>query len=497
MPAGVGGANVGAVMKRLFALSAAALAVPTSASAAGTSYAIVSSETTAADPGWRKVIAGLREKYPGAVEVRFPDGDPREARGELAALHPRYTCFVARHPEVTRAFVTGVHQLTRGLDDDPYADTTWGILTGFDADNALDIATTAAPLVIERVASGTEVALGRCREGVWYCELKQGRMVRKERGGEPVEGRGPADTTSVLARTLTDYRAQLFVTSGHATERGWQIGYSYKNGYFKSRGGQLYGEDMEGGKTEIVSPNPKVYMPIGNCLMGHIDGAEAMALAWMKSAGVRQMLGYTVPTWYGYAGWGCLDYFVEQPGRYSFAEAYLANQHALIHRLETCFPDVAREPIGGPEDAGKLRRKAGGTPVAEALGLGAQDAVGLLFDRDAVAFYGDPAWDARLAEGTLAYGQSLEEDGGTYTFTITPKLGARSFEPVNTNGAQRGWRPIVGHFPHRLKDVEVIAGGDLDPVVTDDFILVPNPRECDPAREYKVVFRAARVAPDR
>ena len=57
--------------------------------------------------------------------------------------------------------------------------------------------------------------------------------------------------------------------------------------------------------------------------MGHIDDQQAMALAWLKSGGVRQMLGYTVPTWYGYAGWGCLDYFVEQPGRYDFAEAFL------------------------------------------------------------------------------------------------------------------------------------------------------------------------------
>jgi len=30
--------------------------------------------------------------------------------------------------------------------------------------------------------------------------------------------------------------------------------------------------------------------------MGHIDGQDAMALAFMKSAGVAQMLSYTVTT---------------------------------------------------------------------------------------------------------------------------------------------------------------------------------------------------------
>ena len=41
-----------------------------------------------------------------------------------------------------------------------------------------------------------------------------------------------------------------------------------------------------------------------------------------------------------------------------------------------------------------------------------------------------------------------------------------------------------------MKDIEILEGGDLDPVITDDFILVPNPRVCDPEREYKVVFKA-------
>ena len=72
--------------------------------------------------------------------------------------------------------------------------------------------------------------------------------------------------------------------------------------------------------------------------MGHLQGPESMAAAFLKSAGVRQMMGYVEVTWYGYMGWGCLDYFIEQPGRYSFTEAFFANHHALIHRLESCFP---------------------------------------------------------------------------------------------------------------------------------------------------------------
>ena len=456
------------------------------------SYAIVSSESTAAEPEWQKVIAALAQKYPAAEQHTFADGELPALLESFRASRPRYACIVAQHSEVTREFVCQVHQLSRRIDRDPYADVCWGILTGFDAANALQIATTATPLVIERVASGTEVALEKCQEGVWYCELVKNRMVRKARGGMPVEGQGPDDTTRVLAETLNDYGAQLFVTSGHATERDWQIGFRYKNGYFKSEGGQLYGLDTAGGRIDVSSPNPKVYMPIGNCLMGRIDGTDAMALAWLKSAGVRQMLGYTVPTWYGYAGWGCLDYFVEQPGRYAFAEAFLANQHAMIHRLETCFPEIAKEPLAGPDDAMKLRGKIKGTQRAKDLGLGTQDGVGLLFDRDALVFYGDPAWDARLADGDLAYGQSLSEKDGVWTFEVKPEIGAKSFAPVNENGAQRGWRPMVAFLPERLEgEIEILEGGELGAVVADDFVLLPNPRKVEDGKAYRVVFRVA------
>ena len=241
----------------------------------------------------------------------------------------------------------------------------------------------------------------------------------------------------------------------------------------------------------ISSANPKVYLPIGNCLMGHIDGPDAMALAFMNSAGVRQMMGYTVPTWYGYAGWGCLDYFVEQPGRYTFVEAFFANQHALIERLETNFPDIARlDTPPGSMPSGKLTL----SNAARKAGLSDYDGRGLLHDRDVVALYGDPAWSAKLAPGKLSYDQTLTEVGsGVFAFEIQPLSGEKSFEPVNQNGSQRGWRPFVHFFPNRLKDIEIISGKELSPVITDNFVLVPNPRVCDPNKTYRVEFRATLV----
>ena len=116
------------VFRFLLAILLVSLSLATDGSAREVSYAILSSETTAADEGWQKVIGALEKKYPGATKIRFADGKPGEALDQLKKSRPRYACFVAQHAEVTRAFVTQVHQLTRGLDDDPYADVLWGIL---------------------------------------------------------------------------------------------------------------------------------------------------------------------------------------------------------------------------------------------------------------------------------------------------------------------------------------------------------------------------------
>ena len=313
---------------------------------------------------------------------------------------------------------------------------------------------------MKKVASGTEFATEMVTEGQWYDELVKNKHVKKEPGGKAEQLKGPDDTTKPLVDLLNSYKADLMITSGHATERDWQIGFRFRSGQFRCADGRLYGLDTQRAKHPIDSPNPKVYMPIGNCLMGHVKDRDCDGPGLDELGGGEaddRLHGHRPGT--ATAGWGCFDYFVEQPGRYTFTEAFLANHHALIHRLND------------PATDARTRQRLRG-------------------DRDVVAFYGDPKWSAKMAEMPKYYDQTLEIKDGVYTLTITPNRGEDSFKPVNTNGSQRGWRPIVQFLPHRIKDIEIMAGEDLNPVVTDDFILIPNPRECDPDREYKVVFKA-------
>ena len=456
--------------------------------AASPEYAVVVSHDTLGQSGWKAVVEALVTKYQATV-ISYGTS-VQNSLPELRRQFPRCACFVARPEEVSREFVSQVHRLTRQFDDDPYTDCFWGILTGYDATNALWIASQQAPLTVQKVASGTELAMDCIEEGVWYCELNQNKMVQKERNQKARILRGPDDTTQALAEALNQGQPDLFVASGHATERDWMIGFRYRNGFFKCENGRLFGLDTQGQRWPIDSPNPKVYLPVGNCLMGHITGRDCMALAWMRSAGVCQMAGYTVPTWYGYMGWGLLDYFVEEPGRYTLAEAFIANQHALMHRLVTFFPELARAEADP--------NRSSSTPIqvgarAKAAGLNANDGRGLLYDRDVVAFYGDPAWQARMAVQPRAFDQTLTETNGLFTFEIKPNRGAQSFDPVNRNGSQRGGRPFIAYLPHRIGTAQVREGLALEPVITDDFVLVPNPGQCDPAKTYRVVFAARAV----
>ena len=192
-------------------------------------YAVVVSQATRANKDWRPVVQVLIEKHDAKLITH--KGDVAEALGKLRGQFPRYTCFVATPKEATGAYVARVHQLTRQLDEDPYTDTFWGILTGYNGSNALAIAKHSKPLTVRKVASGTEIALECVTEGLWYDELVKNKHVRKRPGGKAELLRGPDDTTEAFTKVLSDYQPDLFITSGHATEAGWQIGFRYRNGF--------------------------------------------------------------------------------------------------------------------------------------------------------------------------------------------------------------------------------------------------------------------------
>lgn len=447
------------------------------------SYAIVVSKDTLADEAWKAVCDALVAKYDGRVVTW--EKDVTEARAALAEAMPNYACFVARPAECGLEFVVAVHRLTRRLDADPYTDCLWAILTGYDADDALRIARRAEPLVLRNVLSGTVGGKVKPFEaGAVFSETKAGAMRVKGNGDQWQDQDGPQDSTKAIVDYFNDEKPDCFITSGHATEHDWQMGYSYKNGQFRCKDGQLFGLDTANQKYPIDSPNPKVYLPVGNCLIGHVSGRDSMVTALIHSAGVVQMFGYIVPTWYGKGGWGIQDIYLDQPGRFTLAEAFFANTQAMLHEMRQRFPDKA----GVDFERYDLERRRGllGELVQRHGLKGGRDELGLLWDRDTVAFYGDPAFDARPVRGSLEWDQRLTVAGDRYTLALSCRSDGR-------------WpkQPVFAFLPHRVDaaSVEISTGKDAKPVVTDNFLLVPLEGDFAAGDEIKIVFTARRAGP--
>ncbi len=444
---------------------------------ADNSYAIVVSKTTNANADWRTVVDSLVESHKAKVIVY--DGAVTNCTADLAKLLPRYACFVAKPAEAGRQFVADVHRLTRTLNDDPYTDVIWGIVTGHSAADALRIAKNSAPLVIKNGGAGTGLNLDLFTTGKWFSEGAAGEYWTKEANGKPTKQTGPADSTKSIVEFLNNDHPDIFMTSGHASEANWAIGYSYPNGYLQSHAGKLVGQDLQHHIYPVDSTNPKVLLSVGNCLMGHINGPDCMALAWMGSAGVDQLVGYTVVTWYGAMGWGVKDYLTENPGRYSVAESfYFSNQH-LLYRLNSQFPKAAKATVNIDGEninkfAQELMQQSGQIPPDQQ-----KDCIGLSWDRDVVALYGDPAWDARLAPS-----------GPHITTTLTQPKPHEYHFAVTTDAATKPGKPLSMLLPERLKNIEVTSGQTLEPLVTSNFIMLFKVGDLEIGQTKEVVFHA-------
>ncbi len=462
------------------AADAPAAEAPAAPEAATGAYAVVVSQKTFADTAWRDVCLELVRRHRASIVTW--ETDVGEAQAALAQAMPAHACFVATPEEAGRDFVVAIHRLTRRLDDDPYTDCLWGILTGYDAADAQRVAAAAGPLVLWKALSGTSGGkLDAFAEAAVFDEGKAGRMTVKTPDGKTEEKGCPADSTGSIVDYLNREKPDAFITSGHATEHDWQIGYSYKGGQLRCKEGQLFGLDTQGQRLDVLSPNPKVFLPVGNCLIGHVPGRDCMVTAMIHSGGVVQMFGYVVPTWYGKGGWGIQDLVLGQPGRFTLAEAFYLNTQAMLHEIQTRFARSA----GVDFDRYDLERRPRLIDeLAARHNLKDRDELGLLWDRDTVAFYGDPAFEARPAPRPLAWEQTLRVDGRRYTLALAT--------------AQAGsWpeRPVMMLLPRRVANVKVVAGEDRKPVVADNFILVPLAGRFGAGEKIEIVFEADPAGP--
>ncbi len=404
-------------------------------------YAIVAEASVMADEAWVKSVEALQKKYPAAHLFTFTSS-PEEVKPQLAATLPQYTAIVAKPETVTQHFVINLSQLCRDLDDDPWVDTFWGIITGYEAEAAEQIAA-AGPIAIERALDCAGMNLTPFGEAWRYSEDKRGTMVHWKRGmAEPKETPCPTDNTHAFLTRLQHDKIQFLTTSGHATEHNWDMGYCGPNLWLSHAEGKLIAIDTRKQPYFARSEEPKLYIATGNCLIGNIDRPDCMALSWMKDGGVRQMVGYVVTTWFGAQGWGTMNTFVNSAGLYTANEAFhFVNTENIqfLKRTETTegltdLLDYRMQEIGlfnipmtAQLQAWANKHHAENFPQDEndkaKFDARLRQIIGNLHDKDTVTFLGDPALNVRIAEGVFSRSPWIHQND-SLTCTITAHAGA-------------------------------------------------------------------------
>ena len=442
-------------------LTSMAFALPATANTSPPSYdkyVVAVEEAASDDSGWMKVADALKKKHGAEVLVFKYEGEGfAKLLDALRARRPKYVCFVVKPEKAGRGFIAAAYRMMRRIDDDEYGDAIWGVVTGYCAEDALRaVAARSGTIRSGATSMGGQRSLDNYESGFASSETSENDFWMKRKGGATEKvptGGSPAKT---LAMAFNSMPIDYFVTSGHARERDWQIVYN------KNKGSLVHTKEAgldfiePGGKTRYALTNAslRVYIGAGNCLIGHVDARACMATAWMHSAGTEQFAGYTVPSWYGFMGWGVKGVF--EQGRYSLAETrFLENE-----RLNW------------------VRRKK----------HSAKDAKGLDYDRDTFAVYGDPAQRITFPKDTTPYNVKVRGADVEVEFTRECK-----FADVKDT---RGARPVMALLD-AAPPGDALFGKDgkeiADAVVTERFILIPAPGQHRPGE--KLSYRIGRKTP--
>lgn len=463
------------------------------------SYAIVASASVFNDTEWNDaIVKELQKKYPGAPVLMWTK-DVSEVKERLAELKPAFTAFAVKPGEAGVHFTIAVNHLARNLDNDPYPDTFWGVITGYDAESARKVAA-AGPIAIERALDCSGCDLTAFQKAWRYTEDHRGTMNYWDASAPDAKIQDiPCDTDNtagVLERLQKD-NIQFLATSGHATQHDWQMGYCGPNMAMVHKEGKLIAVDTNRIGYPAHSEEPKVYFANGNCLIGDVDQRDCMALSWMRDGGVRQMMGYTVTTWFGAQGWGTLGLFTDTAGMTTAAEAFHFTNASIVDTLEKAIERIGADDIRRCKLAKivqlnrPITRKMlmwfsslpGDQQRAEAKFF--QDTIGNMHDRDTVCFYGDPALNARITNGRIT--------------VLSPVYHSMKKELRLTLRMEKGerkgavWFRLPGDWtydPAQLTASEALGKPDL---CLDNMIRFPN-ADLKAGQTYTVVLNNSRPA---
>ena len=474
-------------------------------------------QKTAEDPAWSEVADVLVKKYSGK-KVTW-SGKAEELLPLLKSEQPRWLAVVGKAQDFDAAFVRGINRITRKIDDDPWEDVRWGLITAPDAAAAKKVASVDKPLIIERALNTTGMDMGLVKSGLTLSDARKGAWNEKLPDGKTVKGmwdeeKAPGGTVERFAKYWKEQKPQLMVTSSHATQFNLEMPFSLglvvshagkyhvltrqqRNEFARFLGGAMFkGEEKQLGEwiesldapvLADTSDTPKVWVAAGNCLIGDAKGTiDSMVVTALGPGGFRQFVGYVVPTWFGRNGWGTLRLWTSQRGELSLSDAFHLNRQRIVAETLRRFPDALAIDYDGDDMQRYMRTR---NPFTEGLGRlqkkGVKiekDLIGLIHDRDVVAFWGDPKWVATF------------KPAKTRPVEVTFKKGKKkgNLRMIIKAKDEKFSGTVLRYLPKRMPGVKAtLAGGKplpKDAIVADDFIIVPK-IELEAGKKMVVVLK--------
>ena len=447
-------------------------------------YVVIASERCRETDGWSQVAGALAAKH--AADLLVFEDSPEELLPELRRRHPRLVGVVAMPDEAGRARMGEFHRLLRRLDDDPYLDARWGVVTASDWPAAMEMVRAERPLRIRTMLSNTPVPLEVAPDGAYFDEGVAGRRVERSGGGEETEILGDPHTADEFARAFNTLAPDLLVTSGRTNEERWMIGYTFDGGrVVVAEDGSLRARTPDGDETVLANPGPMAMLGAGSCLLGYVPDSGVLPLRFIEQAGARQVVGYCSTTWYGAGGWDLYRRFLEEPGRHSLAESTWLAQQELIRRFAAEFPGAPEVSTEGfderavPEFREAVSERTGMPRTDERF----KDLSGLLWDRDALVLLGDPAWRVELEEGDLPWSVRRRRVGDRLELELT----------VHEDLSESSTPAVI--LEDRVRPGRVLEGAGTSPVLLDDLVFIPGLVDVPVGESVTLVLEAPLVDP--
>ncbi|MBK7733122.1 MAG: T9SS type A sorting domain-containing protein [Bacteroidales bacterium] len=331
-------------------------------------YAIVIKQGTWNITRWKQVCDTLSSSYKGRLFTWVTSLS--EVKDAVISYRPTHICFVCDMSTALPSFISGtLHPFTRSLDDDPYTDVIWSVLTGYPED-AYRIAADTVTHLTRTLLSGTVssdleyytqgLSTHEATSGLFYVKHPDSILVRSYTSA-------PTDRTSWLVSminsgidSLDNAPVDIFITSGHGSYNLWQLHYPAKSpeGLFRSGSHVLTGASAAGTYHPISSANPKIYFGLGNCNIGQILNDGCMAPAWMNKGGAFAYTGYVIDeTANSYQHGGTRAYYYRMSRENTWSESWFLSNIALQFDLLNNTPGVSPVDLNGSAfygDPGKI-----------------------------------------------------------------------------------------------------------------------------------------------